>query len=107
MSIWGRGSKERLVCSAMWYPNWVGKRAVMHRPHNIDRGIVFAGVGHANAMTQYNAVTGEPDRDGIDGFLTSMNRFVEREEAARIAFEAGQVPVLKDTIYSEDFLWSI
>lgn len=31
-------------------------------------------------------------------------RFVTRKEAAKIAYEAGQVPELKDTIYSED-LW--
>jgi len=105
--VWGADSKERLVCSAVWYPNYVGKRVVVHRPCNIDKGIVFAGVGHGFAMSQYHAVSGLPSRDDVQGFLTSTNRFVEREEAARIAYEAGQVPTLKDTIYSEDFLWSL
>lgn len=38
------------------------------------------------------------------GFLTSKGRFVERMEAARIAYEAGQITEKKYKLYSED-LW--
>lgn len=97
------------MCSAIWFPNWKGHRDVFHRPSNIDRGIVLSGVGHAHCISQYNAITGQPMSDAtgnVDGFITSVNRFVNRTEAARIAYDAGQVKELKDTIYSEDFLWS-
>jgi hypothetical protein len=36
------------------------------------------------------------------GFLTNTDRFVEREEAAQIAFEAGQIKQHKIVLYSED-----
>ena len=36
------------------------------------------------------------------GFLTNKNRFVDREEAGQIAFNAGQTDELKRTLYSED-----
>ena len=41
------------------------------------------------------------------GFLVDDRplHFVTREEAAKIAYESGQVKELKDTIYSED-LWT-
>ena len=42
-----------------------------------------------------------PDRQG---FLTSERRFVRREPAAVIAYEAGQIPEPKHRLFSED-LW--
>jgi len=50
------------------------------------------------------------ERDGFDmntsvqGFITNTNRFVEREEAARIAFTADQIAYPKKMLFSED-LW--
>lgn len=38
------------------------------------------------------------------GFWTSHDRFVDRKEAAKIAFEAGQIPEEKSELFSED-LW--
>lgn len=38
------------------------------------------------------------------GFMTSAGRFVERAEAARLAFAAGQIKDERQTLYSED-LW--
>lgn len=107
--IWGFDSKERLLCSSIWFPNWVGHREVVHKQYNIDRGIVLSGVGHVHAISQYCAITGKPvdkNVENIDGFITSANRFVGRKLGAKIAYEAGQVAELKDTIYSEDCLWS-
>lgn len=39
---------------------------------------------------------------GVQGFVTECGKFVEREEAARIAFEAGQTTKLLPTLFSED-----
>lgn len=36
------------------------------------------------------------------GFVTDDGRFVDREEAARIAFEAGQIDRHVRTLFSED-----
>ncbi|MBQ2396244.1 MAG: hypothetical protein II304_04265 [Bacteroidales bacterium] len=40
------------------------------------------------------------------GFITDEKpmHFVDRQEAAKIAYEAGQISELKDNLYSED-LW--
>lgn len=38
----------------------------------------------------------------IQGFLTSKGRFVDRKEAAKIAFSAGQISDQKEELYSED-----
>lgn len=38
------------------------------------------------------------------GFLTSKGRFIDRKEAARIAFMAGQIPEPANRLISED-LW--
>jgi hypothetical protein len=65
---------------------------------------------------RHSEIFREMQKDGIEydrsdyetGFITDERpiHFVTRQEAARIAYEAGQVPELKNTIYSED-LWSM
>lgn len=42
--------------------------------------------------------------NGVQGFVTDRNTFVDRAEAANIAFAAGQVDAPKDELFSED-LW--
>lgn len=36
------------------------------------------------------------------GFLTNLNRFVNRKEGAEIAYKAGQTKTLLTRLYSED-----
>lgn len=45
---------------------------------------------------------GELHRCIKHGFMTSENLFVDRETAAKIAFEAGQIKNPKKELYSED-----
>lgn len=102
--------KEYILCSAVWFDKVPLKNEEVLRirgfsPYNIDRGIVFCGWRHANAMYQAVAIfdkktseLGEVEQ----GFLTSKNRFVDRKEAGKIAFEAGQTDKLIDYLYSED-----
>jgi hypothetical protein len=52
-------------------------------------------------ITGLRSVPSESGKE-IQGFLTSKNRFVDREEGGRIAFNAGQTVELKKTLYSED-----
>lgn len=41
-------------------------------------------------------------RTETPGFITTQNRFVDREEAAEIAFSAGQIASPKTELHSED-----
>lgn len=40
--------------------------------------------------------------NGEEGFITGGGEFVDRKMAAKIAFEAGQIPLPHKTLYSED-----
>lgn len=38
----------------------------------------------------------------VQGFVTDTGKFVDRKEAAKIAFEAGQIPKPVTILFSED-----
>jgi len=95
---------EEIICSANWYKDLP---TPAHRPKNIDQGIVFAGLGHVHCLHQMVAMTGlkQHEVNEIQGFLTNKNRFVDREEAAKIALAAQQIDHLeysKTKLFSED-----
>ena len=107
---------EYLLCAAIWYkdlpmvrPEILDIRGM--RPYNVDRGVVISGWRHANCIYQVAAILGlrsVPAETGesVQGFLTSENRFVDREEAFDIAVRAGQLNDRErggsKTLYSED-----
>ena len=105
-------SKEYILCAAIWYLDLPMKKPEVldnrgFRPYNVDKGVVISGWRHGNCIYQMVGITGlrsVPPEAGkeIQGFLTSKNRFVDREEGGRIAFDAGQTDELKQTLYSED-----
>lgn len=92
---------EKILCAACYYNN--GKK-YKGQPINIDQGIVTLGHRHGEAietmillfpkMTWY--------KNYENGFLTSRNRFVNRKEAREIAFKAGQVDKMADSLISEE-----
>jgi len=96
---------ERIICAAIWYKDFP---TAVFGPTNVDKGIVFCGHRHLHCLHQQVAITGKRQAEAgeyIDGFLTDTNRFVGREEAAKIALEAGQVDKLnysRSRLYSED-----
>lgn len=111
--------KEYILCSAIWYKdieqkvveglNWKKDKQYLYLPKNLDRGVVFCGFRHPHCMYSMIYCLGkrsvEPEiGESEQGFLTSQNRFVDREEAAQIAFISEQIPTQKYTLYSED-LW--
>jgi hypothetical protein len=59
---------------------------------------------HHHVIQRYHADTGKTGSGVRQGFMTSQGRFVDRSEAARLAFAAGQIEKPKPTLYSED-LW--
>jgi len=98
---------ERILCAAIWYPDLPTMRFL---PVNIDKGTVVCGHRHGHCintvytLSKLRTVTFAEDATGEheQGFLTNTNRFVDREEAAKIAFAAGQIKKELVTLYSED-----
>ena len=107
---------EKILCSAIWYKDILLKRYNIpnQNPVNITEGAVFCGYRHCHCMYTMVAVTGIRSVEGGEnsvgyyeqGFLTSKNRFVGREEALVIALREDQVLDIKevrgDRLHSED-----
>lgn len=97
-----------IICAAILYQD--GNK-YKHQPRNIDTGFVVCGRRHHNCFITSYILNGEQSlkRKVSDntwkvtqGFMTSDDRFVNREEAGVIAFEAGQTPKLTECLFSED-----
>lgn len=96
--------KEYILCSAIWYKDF---EKPVHSVTNLDRGVVMCGLGHVHIIHQHVKLMGKRQAEMGDyeqGFLTSKNRFLSRDEAGKLAFEAGQIDVIK-TLYSEDLFY--
>jgi hypothetical protein len=103
---------EKIVCAANWYKDFplVKDDPKMPigfiRPSNCDRGIVFCGLRHHNCLYQMVAITGKPQHEigeEIQGFLTTRNRFVGREEGAILWLaQGGTLEYHSDRLFSED-----
>ena len=105
-----RNKQEYILCAAIWYSDLPLKKPEIlesrgFSPYNVDSGVIFCGWRHYNCICQMAAVTGLDDSaagHGKQGFLTSKNRFVDRAEAAKIAYVAGQIEKPHETLFSED-----
>lgn len=108
-------SIEKIVCSAIWYielpltlTNEYIKIKPLILPKNIDRGIVFCGLRHTNCMYTMIATTGRRSVEidcgkYVQGFLTSDNKFVNREQAAIIfVANGGKLNYSSKELFSED-----
>jgi hypothetical protein len=99
--------KNYILCAAIWF-----KDDVVHecQPTNIDTGIVVCGRRHHNCyITAWEIGDNKRIKDchesnakAIQGFLTSDDKFVDRKEAGKIAFEFGQINAPDDCLFSED-----
>lgn len=95
---------EYILCAAIHYRDM---KTAQILPKNIKRGVVVCGHRHPHAIHTFVALSGKRSvttecGDYEQGFLTSKNRFVSREEAAKIAYNIGQTDEEKVTLYSED-----
>jgi hypothetical protein len=89
-----------IICAAIYFND---KKVYVHQPKNIKEGFVICGRRHHNCFTTYSMMSkAKIDGRNIQGFLTSDDNFVTREEAMLIAFEAGQIPEKKLRLLSED-----
>ena len=87
--------KEYILCAATWYKTLETNYTVL-LPTNITEGIVITGYRHGYIISLLKALTGirsvEPDcGEYIQGFLTNTNRFVDRKEAYKIAYDNDQI----------------
>ena len=75
-----------------------------HSVKNIESGLVVYGLRHCNCFQILAIIYPEREylKNYITGFLTSANRFVDRVEGAKIAFERKQIFEEKNELYSED-----
>lgn len=91
-SIWARSKPEHILCAAIHYPN-DKTEGIVFQPKNIEKGIVLSGWRHHNVINLYFALTGKKTAGSgaIQGFLTSLDRFVDREEAFQIALKTKQI----------------
>lgn len=95
--------KEYILCAAIWFDD--GKKYA-HQPFNVTHGLVLCGWRHGCIFPQIGGLVSERQKLGIfekeQGFLTNLNRFVDREEGAEIAFAADQTKEKLRTLFSED-----
>lgn len=79
---------ERVICASIHYQDG-GKYP--HQPKNIDSGLAICGLRHNNCIGIKSATSINRFCKKIEGFLTSNNRFVDREEAYLLALNANQI----------------
>lgn len=100
----GDTDKERILCAAIWYRDGILHHA--HQPKNISEGFVICGRQHHNVIATYAVLTGQPTRreTSVQGFVTTRDMFLNRQEANMVAIAAGQVfgNTPGDELISED-----
>jgi hypothetical protein len=104
--------KEYILCAAVWYKEIPIKKEIPFEstnPINCLTGLVFSGHRHGQCIYTKCAITGLRDAESgenEEGFLTSKNRFVSREEALVIALRENQVinitEIRGNRLFSED-----
>ncbi len=105
-------AKERILCAAIHYNNGTKNTTVL----NIDIGVIICGRRHADCIRTLEALIPNideskiPDRDK-QGFMTSKNRYISREEAFLIAKANNQIEHKMfdndetGSLNSEDLYW--
>ena len=64
-------------------------------------GVIVEGRSHADCIQKSPYGTCKSG-ESSQGFVTDTGEFVDRKEAGRIAFEAGQIDKPRDFLFSED-----
>lgn len=95
---------EYIICAAIWYKE---QNTAKILPVNIHNGVVVCGHRHPHCIHAFIALSGLRSvtvecGEYSQGFLTSKNRFVDRADAAEIAFNSGQIEKELKTLFSED-----
>ena len=92
--------REYILCAAIWLKT---DNRVVYSPTNIDKGIVFCGWRHCSIFALLNTLYPDGNKCCVQGFLTTKNRFLDREEAKKLAIESGQITdTISSVMTSED-----
>jgi len=91
-------NKEYIICAANYYPD---NKIHKYQPINIETGFVLTGRRHKNIHYTFTLISSFPfneyykelHKNRIQGFITNTNKFVNRQEAYTIAFNAKQIIV--------------
>lgn len=67
-----------------------------------DPEVTFSGKRHGDCIILATRYGIPPPIAGVQGFIDSGNNFLTREEAAQVAYSAGQSDRLVDILYSEN-----
>lgn len=83
---------EYIICAAIWFDDEIDRQLPEIESNT---GYVIAGRRHHNCFFTASVLS-EGGRiclplKEVQGFLTNKNRFVDRKEAAEIAYKAGQI----------------
>ena len=94
------GKTEWVMCAANYYDDGIDHN---YKPYNIDKGLVYCGWRHACI---FEIMPKDTPHHCIQGFLTTKNRFLNREEALKLVIETGQHDgnIIGGVLTSED-LW--
>ena len=92
--------EEIVLTSAIYYDD--GKEHP-HQPSNIRSGFVITGHRHHNCLTTAFILAVDKKLLKNQGFITTSNVYLTRQEAMRLAKEKGQIKDNnKDMLFSED-----
>jgi len=70
-----------------------------------QNGKIYTGRMHGEIIYDMVLIDGvKPPIDGEQGFITDDGKFVDRKEAAKIAFECGQTKKQLDFLYSDELI---
>lgn len=94
--------QEYILCAAIHYTNTTP--VIPNQPKNIQQGFVVCGRRHHNIIQAVYQLSGiKAQANAIQGFLTSEDRFLTREEAIKLAVIREQlIGSAKQQLYSED-----
>ncbi|MGV8961865.1 MAG: hypothetical protein ACOH2V_00530 [Candidatus Saccharimonadaceae bacterium] len=99
------GETEYIMCSANHYDDG---NEYLFQPYNIDKGFIVGGWRHSSCGMSYMAAVSAATQwdDCEQGFLTTKNRFLTREEALKLVISTGQHDgnIIGGVLTSED-LW--
>ena len=94
--------KTYILCAAIHYEDGI---KYPHQPRNIEFGIVACGWRHHNCFSTLYSLLGDKYDIAlarVQGFITNDGMFVDRKEAAKIAYNSGQIKYKTEKIFSED-----
>jgi hypothetical protein len=94
-------NKKYIICSAIYFDD---NEIHPSQPNNIKTGLVVCGLRHHNCFSIANLIFKHHEYKGVQGFVTSDNLFLNREDAYKYAIENGQIKkdLIRNVLTSDD-----